>query len=109
MARSAIRIPPIAGWLSDTYSECVAIAWRPSFQTSLLVCRWFQSIRGTQNIRKRIGYFEEALKRNSRCAETRPAIATRIQTIRACLLSYGHRRLGYGILLQRRPGLKPWC
>ena len=94
--RSAIPIPPFAARAIDHMLDCVEIA-------EALGCRdispWFadgSNYPGTQSIRKRIGWFEEALQGSARPPHAQAAPAGRIQAVRAGLLSHRHRRLGHG-------------
>ena len=89
--------PAIRKRATDHMLDCVAIA-------DALECRdispWFadgSNYPGTQNIRHRIGWFEEALKAAHAGLNPETTSAGRVQAVRTRVLSHRHRRLGHGV------------
>ncbi len=96
--------PAIRRRAIDHILECVAIADALGARD---VSPWFadgSNYPGTQNMRQRVAFFEEALKEIHSALKTRPALASRVQTIRAGLLSHRHRRLGNGVSVGQTSG-----
>jgi len=96
MGRLAIRILPFADWRFATFSNVLRslAPWVRGMSRRGLADG--SNYPGTQNIRKRIGYFEEGLREIHTALKPGPTFAPRVQALRARLLSHGHRRLGNG-------------